>query len=212
MYHKSDKDKTYHFPKTAHQSQLKPWRAKQHWDFCMCSLLVLSTVFLLPACLKPWVITHQPLRDPNQGRFSSQDQTTMALLGSSCSSGASHPFPPSLPTCVSSTGEKTYRVLSLCSSPSPPTVIPLPRVLRPTRGILTVLFRIRGAATCFGVCSPSPVLSVSQTHDITLPYPFFIYFSSWQRDNSFVTSLRNFLIFLAWKSEDCVCPASSVTT
>lgn len=139
----------------------------------------------------------------------------MALLGSHASFSLAPVLPfttsylPS-PSVSAAPGRKPAE-LPLCSSHSPSTVIPLlkPEFCVLPTGCSLPSSREETQRHCLLVCSPFPSFSFFHT----LPYPFFIYLSSHQRNISFMRSLSNFLgFFFHLETADCVCSGSSITT
>lgn len=206
-YHKAGEDETS-FSKPACRSQSKPQRAKQHQDFCvwLFAYSELAYFFSLPVpSQKLSFRTSTPKRaQARKGLFprsSHHGPAWFTRLLSSRSGSASHP--PSLPVLPAPRRKSTE--LHLCSSPSPPPVIPLPKNLSFMSSLSDACCPLQEQGSSDSVCGSaplSPALPFSHTHGITLPYPFFISLSSRQRNISFVRSLRNFLIFPAWNSVD----------
>lgn len=114
-------------------------------------------------------------------------------LLSSRSGSMSHPSPPSSPAAL---GRKSAD-LHLCSSPSPPPVIPLPKARSCVLPIgCSRPLQEPGSSNWVCWSAPaSPALPLSHT----LPFPFFMSLSSPQTSISFVRSLWNSLDLSRWK-------------
>lgn len=208
-YHKASEDETS-FSKPGCRSQLKPRRAKQPRDFCVWFFAHSDKAYFFPLpvpsqklSFRTSTLKRAQARKGLFPRSSHHGPAWFTRLLSSRSGSASHP--PSLP--VSAAPRRKSTELHLCSSPSPPPVIPLPKNLSSMCSPSDARCPLQEQGSSDSVCGSaplSPALPFPHTRGITLPYPFFISLSSRQRNISFVRSLRNFLIFPAWNSVDCL--------